>query len=119
MSNSVAGKPGQDPTLPNVELTCGKATFHLAYDFNAIVKAEQATGVNLLSSVVGEINASSLRGLLWASLLPENPDMTLDQAGKLIKPANIPTIRQAIVTAWFGSVKDADEAGEAQETPAT
>lgn len=118
MNHSVAGKPGEDPTLPNVELIVGGATFHLAYDFNAIIKAEKETGVNLLSSAVGEINATSLRGLLWASLLPENPEMTIDQAGKLVKPWNIPTIRQAIVTAWFGSVKDQGEgAGEAQETP--
>lgn len=120
MNHSVAGKPGQDPTLPNVEIIFSQATYHLAYDFNAIVKAEQVTGVNLLSSAVGEITATSLRGLLWASLLPENPDMTIEEVGSLIKPSNVGTIRKAITTAWFGSVKDKDDdAGEDQETPKT
>jgi hypothetical protein len=119
MNNTVAGKPGQDPTLPDVELIAGGKTFHLAYDFNAIVVAEEQTGANLLGSVMGTIDARSLRGLLWASLLKENPDMTIDQAGKLIRPTNIGTIRQAIVTAWFGSVADKDDdSGEAPETPA-
>jgi hypothetical protein len=113
MSNTVANKPGSDPTLPDVELILGGKIYHLAYDFNAIVQAEKATGVNLLSSVVGEITASSLRGLLWASLLKDQPDITLEQAGKLIKPHNIGTVREAIVTAWFGSNPDA-EPGEDQ-----
>lgn len=111
--NKVAGKPGLDPTLPNVDLTVGGTTYHLAYDFNAIVQAEKETGVNLLTAVVGEINAQSLRGLLWASLLKDNPELTLDQVGGFIKPTNIATIRQAIVTCWFGSVPD-EKPGEDQ-----
>ena len=112
-TNKVAGKPGLDPTLPDVELVFNGETYHLAYDFNAIVQAEKVTGVNLLTSVVGEITAQSLRGLLWASLLKDRPEITIDEAGALIKPTNIATIRQAIVTCWFGSVPDA-EAGEDQ-----
>lgn len=119
MSNkkkTVSGKPGLDPTLPNVKLVAGGKEYQLAYDFNAIVRATEVTGVNLLSSVVGEINAVSLRGLLWAALLKDQSDITIEEAGDLITPTNMGTIRQAIVTAWFGSIKDA-EAGEVVETP--
>lgn len=113
MSNTVAGKPGSDPTLPDVELILGGKTYHLSYDFNAIVKAEKETGVNLLTAVVGEINAQSLRGLLWASLLKDHPALTADEVGDFIQPTNIATIREAIVTAWFGSVPESDASGEA------
>jgi hypothetical protein len=112
--NKVAGKPGSDPVLPNVELIVKGETYHLAYDFNAICLAEKETGINLLTSVIGEITASSLRGLLWASLLKENPELTLDEVGALIQPTNIPTVRKAIVTTWFGSVQDPDASGEAK-----
>jgi hypothetical protein len=112
----VAGVPGHDPTLPNVEVVVDGKTYHLVYDFNAVVAAEKATGVNLLASVLGEISAASLRGLLWAALLKEHPKVTLEQAGAMIRPSHIPMLRNAIVTAWFGSTSDKEESeGEAQE----
>jgi len=112
MPNTVAGKPGLDPTLPDVELILGGDTYHLAYDFNAVVQAEKVCGVNLLTAVVGEITAQSLRGLLWASLLKDRPDITIGEVGGLIRPTNIVTIREAVVSCWFGSVPDV-EPGEA------
>ena len=112
-ANKVAGKPGHDPTLPDVDLVISGETYKLAYDFNAIVQAEKMTGVNLLASVVGEINAVSLRGLLWAALLRDRPEITIEHTGGLILPSNIATIRQAIVTAWFGSVQESEGSGEA------
>ena len=70
--NNVAGKPGLDPTLPNVTLILGGVERHLVFDFNAIVLADKETGVNLIKAAMSEIDATSLRGLLWASLLKEN-----------------------------------------------
>lgn len=116
MSNKVAGKPGLDPTLPDVELVLGGETYALAYDFNNVVQAEKSTGVNLLTSVVGEITAQSLRGLLWASLLKDRPDITIEAVGKLIRPTNIVTIREAVVSCWFGSVPDTEPGEEAAQS---
>jgi hypothetical protein len=117
-NQSVAGVPGHDPTLPDVKLEVDGEVYQLSYDFNAIVRAEQATGINLLNNVLGDIGAASLRGLLWAALLKDHPELTLEQAGSLIRPSNIGEVRKAIVIAWFGSIKDQDDTtGEAQETP--
>lgn len=118
-TNNVAGKPGLDPTLPDVELVLGGKTYKLAYDFNAIVQAEKVTGINLLVHVVGEMSARSLVGLLWAALLPGHPEIEIEEVGRMIQPHNIPVIRSAIVTAWFGSVpskkeKKDDGQGEAK-----
>jgi hypothetical protein len=113
--STIANQPGQDPTLPDVDLILGGKTYKLCFDFNAICQAEKVAGVNLLTSVIGEITAQSLRGLLWASLLKDQPTITIDEVGALIRPTNIAVIRQAVVTAWFGSVPDEEsEPGEAQ-----
>ncbi len=111
--NSVAGKVGLDPTLPDVELTLQGKTYHLAYDFNAICQANNATGINLLDSILGDITAISLRGLLWAALLPDNPEMTIEEAGKLIMLRDIKAVREAVVTAWFASLPEV-KPGEAK-----
>ena len=115
MSN-VSNIPGLDPTLPDVTLILGGVERHLVFDFNAIVQAEKVTGVNMLRASIDSLSAESLRGLLWASLLKENPTLTLDQVGGLITMANATIIYKAIVTAWFGSVHDADDVSE-DETP--
>lgn len=112
---SVAGKPGLDPTLPNVSLILNDVERHLCYDHNAIAQAEKATGLNLLYAAATSPSATTLRGLLWSALLKENPELTLEEVGGWITPRNIPTIHAAIVAAWYGSVPEGDEeAGEVQ-----
>lgn len=124
MKNTVAGQPGADPTLPDITLILGGVERKLCYDFNAIVVAEKATGVNLLEGIVGQVNATNLRGLLWASLLREDPKITIDQVGALIQPRMLGMIHQALLATWFGSTEaaDKDEApgeDEAQALPET
>ena len=107
--NTVAGTLGLDPTLPQVTLILGGVERHLCFDFNAIVIAEKATGVNLLHAIVKDVNATNLRGLLWAALLKESPELTVDEVGSLITMRNSNIIYQALITAWFGSVGEPDE----------
>lgn len=120
--NHVAGVPGADPTLPDVALVLNGKTHHLAFDFNAIVLAEKATGINLLRSIVNEISATNLRALLWAALLKENPKLTVEEVGTWITMRNAATIHNALITAWFGSIEEPKETeaapgeDEAQET---
>jgi ubiquinone biosynthesis protein UbiJ len=113
MQNTVANEPGLDPTLPNVELVMKGNTYQLVYDFNAVVQAEKITGANLLAAVTGNLDAISLRGLLWAALLKTKPKITMDEVGEMITPSNLAVIHNAIITAWFGSVKD-EAVGEAE-----
>jgi len=112
----VFGVPGTDPTLPDVTLIIGGVERHLVYDINAIVLAEKATGINLFQASVTNPSAETLRGLLWASLLKESPDMTLDEAGSLITMHNAVIVFAAIREAWFGSVQG-DEVASEDETP--
>jgi hypothetical protein len=113
---TVAGVLGEDPTLPEVSIILGGVERKLCFDYNAIVLAEKATGVNLLQGIVGEITASNLRGLLWAALKRDCPKLTLDELGTMIKPHMLGTIHQALQAAWFGSLVDPDKAAEAEPT---
>lgn len=106
--NQVAGKVGQDPTLPNVSLILNGVERHLAFDFNAIVQVELLTGINLLKSAITELSATNVRALLWASLLKENPDLTVEEVGGWITMHNVVLIQQAVITAWFGSAEESD-----------
>jgi hypothetical protein len=115
MSTTVAGKPGLDPTLPNVSIILGGEERHLCFDYNAIVLVEKATGVNLIESAAGVQSATSLRAMLWASLLKENPKLTVDQVGAWITMHNAPGIYAALLAAWFASTADPD-AGEETQT---
>lgn len=115
-NNNVAGIPGHDPTLPDVELQVDGEIYHLSYDFNAIVQAEKVTGINLFAALIGDISAISLRGLLWSALLKDQPDMTIEEAGSLIHPLNIGAIRSAIITAWYGSIKEDSAGGDEAPT---
>jgi hypothetical protein len=120
MSTAVAGKPGLDPALPDVPVILGGVERTLCFDYNAIVVAEKATGINLLKGMVSEVSATSLRGLLWAALLRDSPEMTVEEAGALITPRNVKAIHYALNRAWFHSVRADEEnkpAGEAEAQP--
>lgn len=118
MPDSIAGVPGQDPTLPDVSLMIDGQERHLSFDMEAICRVEQLTGLNLFKSAVSEVNATNLRALLYAALLREDPTLTLEQVGKWITMRNVGNIHQALVTAWFGSIDAEDKDEQPGEAPA-
>jgi hypothetical protein len=112
---TVAGTAA-DPVVRYTPLEIDGSTYRLAYDFNAIAQVEQSQGVNLLKNfMVSELNASSLRGILYAGLLKAHPEMTMEDAGRLIHPRNINSILETVVRAYEASMPEKKEAaaGEA------
>jgi hypothetical protein len=61
------------------------------YDWDAQVRAEELTGLNLL---VPSANSAGFRAVLLARLLKNHPDMTVAKANALI-PLNIEVISNA------------------------
>lgn len=110
----------RDLTRPEVELEIGGRKRLLAYDFLAIVKAEELTGVNLMKAAsFQDLSFSQVRGLLYAALLKHDSKLTLAELDRDCGPFimyNLVTIQGAIAEAWFGSVPDPkeDATGEAQ-----
>ena len=85
--------------------------YSLAYDFNAICKIEELTGVNLLEaleSLQNGLSASQLRGLFLAALEagPEaafpgkTPRESLETAGELIRLDTLLPITKALSEAY-------------------
>lgn len=101
------------------ELTLGKKTYKLAYDFDAIAKAEEITGLQLLLGINWhKLTAAQLRGLLYASLLKGQPEMKLADLNPLMRPKHLSEIAEAVVSAWVASNKDEEENPQTPELAA-
>jgi hypothetical protein len=107
MANTVAGVPGADPTLPKVPIELNGTTYHLAFDFNSLAMAEKVTGINPMADEF-QFSPLMVRGLLWASLLPGNPGLTLEQVGSWIRWNDRARLCAAIVEALRGSQAEPD-----------
>jgi hypothetical protein len=106
---TVAGVPGQDPTLPSVSFVVKGEKYNLCFDFNAVAIVYQQTGINLLDEgAVSNPNPVVIRALLYAALLKNHPDMTVDAAGSLITLHNVTEIMTAVGNAWEASNPEAD-----------
>jgi hypothetical protein len=95
--------------VPSKTLNIGGKDRTLTFDFNAICEVESLTGINLLQASVGTVEAGNLRALLYASLLRDEPTLTLNEVGTWITMRNLSGVRAAILTAWFDSVNDGEE----------
>jgi hypothetical protein len=107
----------KDPTITFSTLTVDEKDYQLAFSFNSISEAESVTKCNMLSGLV-ELNnlgkadimgATMLRGLLYASMLVAYPDVTLEQAGNLIRIDTIRRIIDALTEAVVNSMPEGTE----------
>src|ERR1700735_1433665 len=91
---------------PSATLEIDGQKYELVYDYNAIAEAEIETGngVNLLHGIAAfmlrTMSALQLRGILYASLKPRQPDITLQQTGALIRIDTMQAISKAVNEAW-------------------
>jgi hypothetical protein len=100
--------------LPKHTLHIGGKDRHLTFDFNAICTVEEKTGLNLLQASVSTVEARNLRALLFASLLRDEPALTIDEVGSWIDMKNLADGRAAVLDAWFASVDDGVEKDDAK-----
>lgn len=106
---TVAGTPA-DPTVRFVPLKLGGTTYQLCFDFDAIAKAEEMTGMNLLFGVDwSKVNVVRTRAMLVACMLKAQPDITPEKLTKYITHRNMPRIQNALIDAWVNSTPDEDE----------
>ena len=97
-------------------LELGGKTHKLIYDFESIVKAEEATGLALLVGVDwSNVSVTRIRAMLYASMLQAQPEITLQEITPLINFANILKIERALVQAWRGPQEPTAEAPKEEE----
>ena len=108
----VAGVLGLDPTLPDVSLKIGESTYRFCFDFNACAQVQALTGVNVFAVQSKSFDPVHFRAQLWASLLRDQPDITLEQAGALVTIKSMGPLAEAVAKAWTDSQAETTEGNE-------
>ena len=120
LTSIASAQPVHNPALPRVPITFDKVEYYLEFDFNAFCIAEEKTGINMFGTLdFTHLSSTKLRAMLFASLVKNHPDMTLERAGSFIVISNLPEITVAIIKAWTGSMPEQtkDDVTEGNETP--
>lgn len=104
--DSVAGTVA-DPVVEYATLEVDGLTYSLCWDFNAIAEAEKIVDGNLMHGIGALIapNGSGMtavqtRGLLYAAMRKAHINVTLKEAGHLIRIDTIVDVNNAIVKAY-------------------
>jgi hypothetical protein len=72
----------------------------IKFDLNAMVYLEETTGKSLQEIYNGQApSMSSLRAILWACLIHEDPALTLEQVGSLVSMENMAEVSAKIAEA--------------------
>lgn len=100
-----------DPVRPGWPIVLDKPR-RLLFDLNALIALQEQTGKNMLSgegwAQFGEPDPAQMRLLIWAGLLHEDPELTLEAAGALIHPGNLASIMAAVEGASGASLPEPD-----------
>ena len=109
----VAAVLGLDPTLPDVSLKIGDTLYRFCFDFNACAQVQALTGVNVFNvPESGTLNPVFFRAQVWASLLRDQPNLTLEDAGRLITVRTMSAVGEAVAKAWAESQAEAEPGNE-------
>jgi hypothetical protein len=86
---------------------------HLRLTLNGMVKFRQTTGKDLLKGFdMDEMSADDIRALLWACLVWEDKDLTLEDVGDMIDMHNMPAVIKALTGSIFASFPDPEETSD-------
>jgi len=92
----------------------GGESRRLVYDFNALASIEEATGRNMLDgSGWLKPKAKDFRAFVWAGLLHDWPEVTLEQVGRWLSEANLQDVAAAFVRARAASSPKPAKEGKA------
>lgn len=85
-------------------LKIGEQSYKLAFDFNALTRVQSELGINLLDDEA--FSPLRLRANFWSVLLLHQPSLKLEDAGRLITPANLKAVVEAVSNAWTDTGED-------------
>lgn len=102
---------------PAVTITLDKKR-HLLLNINAMVAFEDATGKNMLQGAnLDNFSAKDFRALLWACLIHEDRDLTLENVGAMIDTSNMTEVVGKLTEAWNLAMPEAKEADPLAKSP--
>lgn len=95
--------------MKEVTVELGGKERKLIYDFNALAKAEEVTGKSMLDGAVWQSpSATDLRAFIWAGLLRDDPNVTIQQVGSWLTIDTMSEITGYINEALDISTTEAD-----------
>jgi hypothetical protein len=86
---------------PMVTIQLGGKERHLLITMNSLIAIEEKTGRNVLEGdiIPEKMALKDVRLLVWAGLLHEEPNLTLEEAGAMIRLDSLATLAAALGTA--------------------
>jgi len=103
----------RNPVAPSVDIKLDKKR-KLILDLNAMVAFEDEAGKSV-AEIGANMSMKDMRALLWAALLAEDPDVTLDTVGKHIYPQRLQELSGLIDKLFTVSMPDAESTTEEPE----
>jgi hypothetical protein len=100
-----------------VDIQLDKAR-RLCFDFNAICELEDVMGKPVTQLQENNVGFKEIRALLWAGLLHEDRDLTIEEAGALIDEAeSVQYVTEKVVEAFtLGlGLREGDEKGKTRK----
>ena len=95
----------------------------LRFDFNAMRSYEKATGHNMLSKGIRdhlkEINVDGMTTLLWAALVHEDKDLTVDAVGAMLSLGDAGRVFGALTEAFVEAMPKVEEPADPTPAPTT
>jgi hypothetical protein len=105
-----------NPIKKPVAIKLHGVDYTLMFDFDAVAAAEDISGRPLLTGLspkdVTSPTISLVRAMLFASLLPTQPDTTFSEAKALVTRDNLVEIWIKVLEAWNNSNPDPEPASE-------
>ena len=94
---------------PKVAITLDKPRT-IMFDLNALAAFEEVTGKSFLNGLsIQALTTKDLRALIWAGLLHEEPELTLQYVGSIVHAGNLADIDRQIGIAMGLAMPDAKE----------
>ena len=90
----------------------------IVYDLNAICSFEDVAGGQSVIDALRNLTMRNVRALIWAGLLADDPELTLQEAGALIRFTDIATVTAALQDALRSDLAQAEGAADRPTTPA-
>jgi hypothetical protein len=111
-----------NPTINWTKVNLNGIEYKLCFDFNALAKAEEETGIDMLKAVrFDHMTALQYRALLYCALLKNHPTLSIEDAGNLCTTAfengTLKTITDAILSAYGMSMPEPKEEQEKKDSP--
>lgn len=84
---------------------------HLKFDLNAFAELEDLYGdINTAFEAMQKGSIKAIRAMLWAGLVHEDKDLTLEKVGEMVHLGNVNEVMNAITQAISEAMPKVDEA---------